>query len=620
MRFLYVAFYCAFFGFPLLHSYAQETEKTFVFSNQAWDEAHCRGVLQERGELFMWALDRRDQSELSRGKTKFDYWLYQTTALKKGKTSIYLSVQQSKESLVALMQEFPFLSILSTADSGLQRWMKHQILENEFTFRRFLGAFLFEKRRLPRLSSELESFLAKPILDRLLLPFGESRSQLERVFNKISLPVEFRHLFYEENLSSEFKRKIADVNAKRVALTLEAEKRKREVEARVEARTKLLSEKAGNFEVEFSEAKTRGFEGLVLPGKQRKYLLLPQFREKLSDDLRLAAEILILDDPKMFRQYLETQLLRKIDSKSIEEFVEEFALRQVKQWALTQYLAPKLLSRKLNKLLLKEFPERVLIEDESLGTSLKKAKSNVRASTDYEVVSGLSEEILPASLPQKDLAAIKAHLKELGNSVQLGAQYQISFNTNDGRFYKGVGISEGDLIRVRSTADASLSHSFSVDEINLETVIIREIAEPSVSARIWEGVPVEQISPAQDGTNKYVLEFGKKTLILWNAFKAKEPIKKFNGKEEKIFRRLLYVLRQLELNPRNPSLNTHRLRGDFWRKNYGGMLFESYLEQNTAKAARIFWYFTETPGIIRIVGIDVHPDNDKAYERLDLDL
>lgn len=65
------------------------------------------------------------------------------------------------------------------------------------------------------------------------------------------------------------------------------------------------------------------------------------------------------------------------------------------------------------------------------------------------------------------------------------------------------------------------------------------------------------------------------------------------------------ALGYLEVNPRHPSLNTHKyssLRGPG-----GEGVFEAYAESKTPAAYRIFWHYGPGKGEITIIAITPHP-------------
>jgi hypothetical protein len=73
----------------------------------------------------------------------------------------------------------------------------------------------------------------------------------------------------------------------------------------------------------------------------------------------------------------------------------------------------------------------------------------------------------------------------------------------------------------------------------------------------------------------------------------------------KRFKAVRKTLRILESNPRHPGLQTHKfttLNGP-----NGEEVFESYAEQNTPAAYRVFWYYGPKKNEITIISITSHP-------------
>lgn len=65
------------------------------------------------------------------------------------------------------------------------------------------------------------------------------------------------------------------------------------------------------------------------------------------------------------------------------------------------------------------------------------------------------------------------------------------------------------------------------------------------------------------------------------------------------------ALGYLEVNPRHPSLNSHKyssLSGP-----NGEEVFEAYAENRTPAAYRIFWHYGPGQGVITIIAITPHP-------------
>ena len=96
---------------------------------------------------------------------------------------------------------------------------------------------------------------------------------------------------------------------------------------------------------------------------------------------------------------------------------------------------------------------------------------------------------------------------------------------------------------------------------------------------------------------------------LWDNLKTKHQTGKGNKDEEKLYKQLGKAMRLIAENPRYPGLQSHEIAALSAR--YGMKVWESYLENNTPKAGRIFWVCGPEKGDITIIGLEPHPD-DKA--------
>lgn len=74
---------------------------------------------------------------------------------------------------------------------------------------------------------------------------------------------------------------------------------------------------------------------------------------------------------------------------------------------------------------------------------------------------------------------------------------------------------------------------------------------------------------------------------------------------KKRFKAVRKALGYLEINPRHPSLNTHKYNS-LQGKN-GEEIFEAYAENNTPGAYRIFWHYGPEKKVITIIAITEHP-------------
>lgn len=104
----------------------------------------------------------------------------------------------------------------------------------------------------------------------------------------------------------------------------------------------------------------------------------------------------------------------------------------------------------------------------------------------------------------------------------------------------------------------------------------------------------------------------------WGDLSSRKLAGKLDKDEEKFFKKLVKVLGYLQENPRHNSLSSHEI-DDLSRK-HGLKIFESYLENRTPAAGRIFWAYGPEKGDITILAIEPHPEDKKrgAYERIKL--
>jgi len=80
---------------------------------------------------------------------------------------------------------------------------------------------------------------------------------------------------------------------------------------------------------------------------------------------------------------------------------------------------------------------------------------------------------------------------------------------------------------------------------------------------------------------------------------------KVDPSKHRIFKDVVKALQYMQINLRHPSLNTHEyytLKGP-----NGEKVFESYAQQKTPGAYRIFWHYGPGKNIISILAIIPHP-------------
>ena len=95
------------------------------------------------------------------------------------------------------------------------------------------------------------------------------------------------------------------------------------------------------------------------------------------------------------------------------------------------------------------------------------------------------------------------------------------------------------------------------------------------------------------------------------AGKAKEnreqKDKKKSSPQEGLFKQIVKMLKLLRENPRHPGLNTHEYHSldHPWSKKE--KILESYIQNNTPAAYRVFWCYGPKKQEITIIGITSHP-------------
>jgi len=104
----------------------------------------------------------------------------------------------------------------------------------------------------------------------------------------------------------------------------------------------------------------------------------------------------------------------------------------------------------------------------------------------------------------------------------------------------------------------------------------------------------------------------------WNDLSKRKLNGHLDVNEEKFFKKLVKVLGFLQENPRHNSLASHEI--DDMTRRYGMKIFQSYLENKTPSAGRIFWAYGPDAGDITVLAIEPHPEDQKrgAYLRVKL--
>lgn len=118
---------------------------------------------------------------------------------------------------------------------------------------------------------------------------------------------------------------------------------------------------------------------------------------------------------------------------------------------------------------------------------------------------------------------------------------------------------------------------------------------------------------------RYAIRMGiPEMLALWTDLQQKYRSSSLSKAEEKLYKKWGNALKKLSEDPFYPSLQTHEIAP--LSKRYGMRVWQSYLENKTSSAMRMYWVYGPDQQEITIIGLEPHPEDKKngAYERINL--
>ena len=104
--------------------------------------------------------------------------------------------------------------------------------------------------------------------------------------------------------------------------------------------------------------------------------------------------------------------------------------------------------------------------------------------------------------------------------------------------------------------------------------------------------------------------------VLWFSLQREYLSGIINKKDASLYKKWGKALKLLSDNPRHPSLQTHDIRE--LTERYGERVWQSYLENKTSGAMRMYWVYGPDSKSITIIGLEPHPEDKKsgAYARI----
>lgn len=93
---------------------------------------------------------------------------------------------------------------------------------------------------------------------------------------------------------------------------------------------------------------------------------------------------------------------------------------------------------------------------------------------------------------------------------------------------------------------------------------------------------------------------------LWNDLQGKYRSGTMRKAEEKLYKKWGSALKKLAEDPAYPGLQTHEIVP--LSKRYGMKVWQSYLENKTSSAMRMYWVYGPNQ---KVIGLEPHPEDRK---------
>ena len=110
----------------------------------------------------------------------------------------------------------------------------------------------------------------------------------------------------------------------------------------------------------------------------------------------------------------------------------------------------------------------------------------------------------------------------------------------------------------------------------------------------------------------------------WDDFLGRARANRLDKDEMKLWKKLSKTVLFLSSNPRHNSLESHEIEDLTWRfsKIVGKpcRVWQSYLENQTPAAGRLFWVYGPNKEEITVIGLEPHPEDKKkaGYAKVNL--
>jgi len=96
---------------------------------------------------------------------------------------------------------------------------------------------------------------------------------------------------------------------------------------------------------------------------------------------------------------------------------------------------------------------------------------------------------------------------------------------------------------------------------------------------------------------------------LWADLSGKAKKGSLGKDEETLYKKMGKAMALLANDPKHPGLHSHEIEA--LTRRYGVKVWQSYLENKTSGAGRIYWIYGPAKNDITIIGLEPHPEDKK---------
>jgi len=105
---------------------------------------------------------------------------------------------------------------------------------------------------------------------------------------------------------------------------------------------------------------------------------------------------------------------------------------------------------------------------------------------------------------------------------------------------------------------------------------------------------------------------------LWADLSQKAKKGSLGKYDSALYKKMGKAMNLLANDPRHPGLHSHEI--DVLTRRYGVKVMQSYLENKTSGAGRIYWIYGPAKNDITIIAVEPHPEDKKkdGYDKIRL--